>query len=139
MKLGIDFHGVVDAHPEIYGPLTQALVEAGHEVHLITGRLESEVTPDLKELGLVWTHYFSITQYHLDLGEVEVWFDDNNEPWMESETWDRTKAEYCEKEGIDLMIDDSPAYASYFIGRTVFLLQKNPKRQELWMKLAGRI
>ena len=58
---------------------------------------------------------------------------------MNKEIWNRTKAEYCEREGISLMLDDSPVYGSYFTGECLYLLQKDQKAQETWMTLAGRI
>ena len=139
MKFGFDVHGVVDTHPEVYSAMTKALAEAGHEVHIITG---AQRTPErefhLQEVGIRYTHWFSIVQYHLDKGEVDVKFVDG-QPWMNKEIWNRTKAEYCEREGISLMLDDSPVYGSYFTGECLYLLQKDQKAQETWMTLAGRI
>jgi len=139
MKFGFDFHGVLDTHHEMYAALTCALVIAGHEVHIITGHQETEaITDALNNAGISWTHWFSITDYHLDLNKWKVTFE-GDQPWMEADAWNRTKAEYCEREGIDLMIDDSPVYGSHFTGKTVYCLQKNPAHQETWMRLAGRI
>ncbi len=139
MKFGFDIHGVVDTHPEVYAAITKALEEAGHEVHVITG---AQRTPELEfrlqDLGIRYTHWFSIVQYHLDKGDIDVKFVDG-QPWMDREAWNRTKAEYCEEAGIDLVIDDSPIYGSYFTGKCLYLLQKDPKAQETWMHLAGRI
>ena len=58
---------------------------------------------------------------------------------MDKEIWNRTKAEYCAEAGIDMMIDDSPVYGSYFTGKCLYLLQKDQRAQEVWMTLAGRI
>lgn len=139
MKFGFDVHGVLDTHPEIYSALTVALMKHGHEVHVITGIQKTpEIIKQLEEAGICWSHWFSIVQYHLDKGDVMVRFE-GDQPWMDREVWNRTKAEYCERVGIDLMIDDSPIYGSYFTGKTVYCLQKSPKSQEAWMALAGRI
>ena len=143
MKFGFDYHGVLDAHPALYGCLTTALVGAGHEVHIITGHQKTtELTDQLTYprgcIGVKWTHWFSIVDYHIEQAKYKVSFEDD-QPWLNDEAWNRTKAEYCDRVGIDLMIDDSPTYGSYFTGETVFLLQKNPKNQEAWLRLAGRI
>ena len=139
MKFGFDVHGVLDTYPEVYSALTMSLMKAGHEVHVITGIQKTpELTAQLEEAGIVWSHWFSIVQYHLDRGDVVVKFE-GDQPWMDREVWNRTKAEYCERMQIDLMIDDSPVYGSYFMGRTIYCLQKNPQAQEAWMTLAGRI
>lgn len=141
MKYGFDLHGVLDTYPEIYAHLTEALVKAGHEVHIITGHQETaELVGELSTppWPLTWTHWFSIVDFHIELNEHKVRFE-GDQPWMEADAWNRTKADYCERVGIDLMFDDSPKYGSFFTGETVFLLQKNPQNQEAWMKLAGRI
>ena len=143
MKFGFDFHGVLDTHPDLYAHLTSALVAAGHEVHIVTGHQETaELTAQLAfpdgRRGIKWTHWFSIVDYHIEQNEHEVRFE-GDQPWMENGAWNRTKADYCERVGIDLMFDDSPKYGSYFTGKTVFLLQRNQGNQEAWLRLAGRI
>jgi len=143
LKYGFDLHGVLDTYPEIYAHLTEALVKAGHEVHIITGHqktaeLAGELAVPKSGLpGIKWTHWFSIVDYHIEQTDHEVRFE-GDQPWMEDDVWNRTKAEYCERVGIDLMFDDSPKYGSYFTGETVFLLQKNQGNQEAWLRLAGR-
>ena len=139
MKYGFDYHGVLDSHARVYGPLTQALVDAGHEVHIITGAMWSEeLEKSLKDNNIVWTHWFSIVEYHTKKGDTPiVW--QNGKPWLHKETWDRTKAVYCESHKIDMMFDDSPVYGSYFGENTLYLLQRDPNNLESWMILAGRI
>lgn len=135
MKFGFDVHGVVDTHCDVYAALSSALVAAGHEVHVITGAIMSpELDAILKKAGVNYTHFFSIAQYHMDKGEDEVkWVD--GEPWMDDEVWNRTKADYCRREGIRLLIDDSPVYGRYFED-TIYLLQKDPRRPDFWNTLA---
>jgi len=135
MKFGFDVHGVVDTHSDVYAAISAALVVAGHEVHVITGAVMSpELDAILKKAGVTYTHFFSIAQHHMDKGEDEVkWV--NGEPWMDDEIWNRTKAEYCHKEGIRLLIDDSPVYGQYFED-TIYLLQKDPRRPDFWNRMA---
>ena len=139
MKYGFDYHGVLETQHRVYGPMTKALVEGGHEVHIITGAIQSEeLAAELNANGIVWTHWFSIVEYHKAKGDTPiVW--QNGLPWMHKETWDRTKSVYCEENGIDLMIDDSPVYGSYFGFKTLYLLQRDPRDLESWMILAKRI
>ncbi len=144
MKLGLDFHGVCDTYPQIYRPMTFALLGfnslfSANEVHIITGGRKSEkILKVLEELGIVYTHFFSILDYHTELGTTRIWDDESGRAWMDEDLWNPTKAEYCERVGIDLMIDDSPIYGSYFTGKTVYMLQRDPKKQDVWMQLAGR-
>lgn len=114
MKIGIDIHGVADEQKEFFAELTHLLVKGGHEVHIITGpRISETLSRETIELGLAWTHLFSITDYHIQQG-TKMEFDANGDPHMDSYLWDRTKADYCLREGIDLMFDDSDAYNYFF-------------------------
>lgn len=114
IKLGIDVHGVADTFPDFFSRLSRELVSQGHEVHIITG---TEHTRSLEhylkdQLGLFWTHLFSVTTYHKKEG-TEVTYIDGN-PYMDNRIWNRSKAEYCRRNGIQLHIDDSDIYGKYF-------------------------
>ena len=116
MKLGLDFHGVIDKEAPTFSVLTKLLVENGHEVH-------EENTPSLRNkleaIGIRYTHLFSISSHHRSIG-TKMWRDGKDTPWMDQQTWDVTKAEYCKKNKIDLHIDDSEIYGKWF--RTPYLL-----------------
>jgi len=127
MKIGIDYHGVIDAVPEFFAILTQLLIKAGHEVHIITGTKDSpKFRKKLKSLGIKFTHLFSISSYHEKRG-TKVWYADKNKnnPWMDADAWNKTKAHYCEQNSIDYHFDDTEKYATYF--NTPFLLFKKMK------------
>jgi len=114
IKIGIDIHGVSDADKDFFSELTKLLVENGNEVHILTG---SEHTPEFEnhlkdDLKLHWTHFFSISSYHLESGTQVSYI--NGNPYMEEEAWNRTKAEYCKKHGIQLHLDDSGIYGKFF-------------------------
>jgi hypothetical protein len=132
MKFGFDIHGVLDTHPAVYSAMTQALVAAGHEVHVITGAVwNEEMGADLKSKGIVWTHFFSITTHHEEKGDVEVrWVD--GKPWMDADVWNETKAVYCREENIVWLIDDSPVYGKYFDDANIYVLQRDPREVERW-------
>ena len=132
MKFGFDIHGVLDTHPEVYAAMTQALVAAGHEVHVITGAVWTEAMEEsLTSKGIEWTHFFSITTYHEEKGDVEVrWVD--GKPWMDSDVWNETKAVYCREENIAWLIDDSPVYGKYFDDANIYVLQRDPREVERW-------
>lgn len=114
MKIGLDIHGVCDSNPKFFAELSRLFVEAGHEVIIITGKMKSHGAVDeIKELGISYTKFFSIVDYHLEKG-TEINFDSNGNPWINDDIWNRTKAEICEKENIDFHIDDSSIYGEYF-------------------------
>lgn len=114
IKLGIDVHGVADANPHLFSELSRLLVENGHEVHILTG---AEQTDELEHeirhvLGLSFTHFFSTTSHHKKIG-TEITYIDGN-PYMDNKIWNKAKAEYCQRFGISLHIDDSDVYGKYF-------------------------
>jgi hypothetical protein len=128
LKIGLDIHGLCDANPEFFSELSRLFVNAEHEVHIITGRRVSDgAIEEIEELGLSYTHFFSISDYHVDIG-TKVWEDDDGNPWLEGELWDRTKGDYCAKHQIDFHIDDTARYGDYF--KTTFMLSKIFKRTE---------
>lgn len=124
MKIGLDIHGVVNKYPEFFKVLSHALVNAGHEVHIITGISETkEVIDELSKYGLKWTHFFSITDHHLKIG-TKIEYDGQNRPHMDNEIWDQTKGWYCNENKIDMHFDDSNSYHDHFETPYFLLLKK---------------
>jgi hypothetical protein len=72
-----------------------------------------ELRRQLVNWGIRFDKIFSITDYHEAIGTYIEW-DEKGHPHIADELWDRTKADYCRKNEIDLAIDDSPAYGKYF-------------------------
>lgn len=119
MKIGFDIHGVLDKHP-IFAELTKLLVANGHEVHILTGkRVKDGALKEAEDVGAYHTHFFSIADYYDEKGQI-LWNDENGRPHMDSYLWDKTKAEYCKRNQIDLHFDDSPVYGQYFKDETVY-------------------
>ena len=122
LKIGLDVHGICDANPEFFSELSRLLVNNNHEVHILTGRrVRDGALEEIKELGISYTHFFSIADFHEEIG-TKVWEDDNGNPWLEGELWDKTKGEYCKRHRIDFHIDDTERYGEYF--ETPFMLSK---------------
>jgi len=115
MKIGLDFHGVIDTMSEFLSELSGLLVSNGHEVHVITGEEDSKkLREKLQALQISYTHLFSIASYHKSIG-TNMWYDDKDTPWLNDELWDKTKAVYCAKHEIDLHLDDSDIYCKHFM------------------------
>jgi hypothetical protein len=126
LKIGIDIHGVIDSDPEFFSQLSKMIVNSGGQIHVITGQKDTpELREKMQQLGISFTHFFSITTHHETIG-TKIWYDEKNRPWMDAEIWNRTKAEYCQRNGITMHIDDSPIYGQYFTG-TIYLLYNNKK------------
>lgn len=122
IKLGLDLHGVIDAAPEFFSTMSKQLRDAGHEVHIITGREDTEeLWHELCETGMAGVHHkyydsiLSITSYQKALGTPVCYLnDDPTQPMMDPKVWNPTKAALCATAGIDIMIDDSSLYEPFF-------------------------
>ena len=120
IKISIDVHGVIDALPEFFSVLSNLFVNGGYEVHILTGgSWDEKLESDLKSLGVVWTHYFSVYDHLIEIGTPiigEVQFPDGIiQKKFEDGAWDKVKAWYCAGHNITLHIDDTLAYNEHFI------------------------
>ena len=112
-KIGLDIHGVIDTFPERFRHLSCALRSYGAEVHIVTGIKRSDIVDQLlKKAGIQFTHYFSIVEHLESVGTPIEWRGD--QPHTDPSFWNNAKRDYCEREGIDLMFDDSAIYRDTF-------------------------
>jgi len=115
MKIGLDFHGVINKLPLFFSEISKLLKENGHEVHIITGKeLTDKYLNEIYSYNISYTHIFSIITHCKNNG-YNVNSTDTENPWIDMDLWNRTKAAYCLMNNIDLMIDDSKDYGEYFI------------------------
>jgi hypothetical protein len=113
-RIGLDVHGVIDTHPEIFSMLSKCFIDLGHEVHIITGpSITPEFIEKLKNFGMVWTKLHSITDYNT-LNGANIQYQDKDNPWMDDDTWNSTKAKICLENEIHTHIDDSDTYGYWF-------------------------
>jgi len=113
-KLGLDIHGCVDVVPEVFSKLSKIIIDSGNEVIIITGKhIKDGVIEELEECGICYTNIFSIADFHKERG-TEIKYDAKGTPWIGEDLWNKTKAEYCKENGIDLHIDDSDVYHNFF-------------------------
>lgn len=97
MIFGFDIDGTITAAPKQFAALTHALHAAGHEVAILTGTMDTEVsvthnirrTRQLEELGI-----------HYDYLEI-----------VHAPHHVQAKADFCKRYGVVMMFEDSPEYA----------------------------
>lgn len=132
LKIGLDIHGVIDQAPELFQFFGNHPKQ--FEVHIITG-----IKQELDDVvDFPFDHWFSIHQQCEDEG-IAIQMDDQNRPWVDPALWDTKKAEYCEREGIHMMIDDSPSYGEFFQDlSTLYLRFENTERSN-WRKDGSRV
>ena len=128
-KIGFDLHRVVDTDPSFFVDLALHTKKNGCEVHIITGQSFSEriynTLIGYNNGEMWWTHYFSIDAELLQKG-LPYTIDKNGNRHYNEEAWNRSKAEYCKINAIDLHIDDSQKYLDYF-ETPVLLFQNIPE------------
>lgn len=116
IKIGLDIHGVTDSNP-FFKAMATAMLQAGHEIHIITGASTKKAKRDLRSVGMVeeknYTTIFSLTDYLIDKG-VDVHWKDPSTPMFPDEEWNKAKAVYCQENEIDMHFDDSEIYGLYF-------------------------
>lgn len=134
-KLGLDFHGVVDALPETFRSMAEDLLASGRwEIHILTGGSMEEVLAELDRLKFPYTKVFSV-QDHLNKHHSNLSIGLNPKDGKmkyPDELWDCIKAWYCDKNSISLHFDDTLEYGSYFTTPFARIWSKNdnPKKTD---------
>jgi hypothetical protein len=119
VRVGLDIHGVIDTDPVFFADIAQVVRDRGGEVFIITGREDGvDLRRELEEYGMnskLYNGILSITSYQKSRGTPVSYLDDRkSQPIMEPEVWNPTKAALCASAGIDVMIDDSALYETFF-------------------------
>lgn len=115
MKLGLDLHGVLDKNPEVWEAICGALVTSNEcEVHIITGGTLKHTRRFLDVHGIMYTHIYSITDDFLSK-KIKMLKDRDGNMTFPNKLWNKAKAEYCRKNKINLMIDDTLNYGKHFV------------------------
>lgn len=112
-------HGVITAKPEFFSRLSHAVIAAGGELHIITGSsANSDIFERLTAYNIAYTHFYSLLDHCVNAGMDVKWKGDKF--YTDPSCWNRIKRDYCEKHGIDLLIDDSPEYGEDFPETSMF-------------------
>lgn len=114
MKIGLDYHCVINHDPKFFSELSKAIIAAGGQIHIMTGsRITPELEQELINLGMSWMKLFSIADYCKESG-YDMWEDADGRPWVDENLWNQAKAIYAEEQGLDLVMDDTAVYGNYF-------------------------
>lgn len=112
-KIGIDFHGVISAVPELFAEFCKEIRKQGIGVYVISGGPEKDIEHFLVEKKIEYDVIWTILDFYTAQGKAS-YFDDGSFQ-VPTELWNRAKAEYCAREGIRFHIDDSRVYGKYFV------------------------
>lgn len=111
-KIGIDFHGVISAHPANFAVFCREIRKTGIKVYIISGGPKQDIAEYLKQQQIEYDEIWAIMDYYKDL-QITKCYDDGSF-FVPTEIWNRAKAEYCASNNISFHIDDSPIYGAYF-------------------------
>ena len=90
MVIGLDIDDTITRHPAFFAFLSQALIDAGHKVVIITFRGERESTEaDLREWGIAYSELF--------LGTYEAVREVGVDEW---------KSTVCQRHGVEVFFED---------------------------------
>ena len=112
LKIGIDYHGVITQNPAFFGELTSLALKENHQIVVLSGAKAQDVEAYLLQNNISYSAVFSLLDY-FQARELATFYEDGSF-FVPSVLWDRAKADYCLKNGVDLHIDDSMLYGTYF-------------------------
>ncbi|QNN24085.1 hypothetical protein HED60_18020 [Planctomycetales bacterium ZRK34] len=94
MNIAFDIDDTITRHPVFFALVSQALVQAGHRVLILTFRDEHyrETTEaDLHTWGITYDQLICWSMETCDLADIDTW-----------------KAEECRRHGVDVFFEDDP-------------------------------
>lgn len=112
IRIGLDFHGVVDRYPEYFSRFTHLAKQMGIEIYIITGGPKKVVDRFLQDHKIIYKELFAILDYYDAQGMVEYF--KNGEYKVPDMLWNMAKGEYCAEKKITIHIDDSKEYSDWF-------------------------
>lgn len=118
LKIGIDFHGVLEKNTVYFADFCRRVCDKGWELHVISGGPAAKVREYMNNHNIPYTHIFAIFDACEKKGAVEYKADGSF--YVDENMWDKAKGDYCREKKIDIHIDDTLTYAKYF--KTPFCL-----------------
>jgi hypothetical protein len=71
LKIGLDFHGVINTNPSYFKDFTEYAEARGHRIYIITGGPAAKISSFLNAWGIRYTELFAILDYYAARGEVK--------------------------------------------------------------------
>lgn len=125
IKIGLDFHGVIDTNPEYFREFSSKARQRGWEIHVITGGPYKQVKAKLDNWQICYNKIFAIYDYYAAQHMVKN--KEDGSFTIPSELWNSIKAKYCQENKISIQIDDSHEYGNSFL--TPYCKFDNKERQ----------
>lgn len=114
IKIGLDIHGVIDTYPKTFAYFSKAMRKIGNEIYIITGEPEKSARDVVEKAGVVFDHFYSIVDYHIEKQTPSLRQDDRGHYWVDRQEWLATKGVIAEEVGLNVHFDDQIEYFEYF-------------------------
>lgn len=124
MKIGIDYHGVINRNPSFFSGFSHAAKTKNVTLYIVSGASEKSVKNFLVEHNICYDKIFSLLDY-FEAKKMVTYFE-NGSFFVDNESWNRAKADFCAQNQIDFHIDDSILYGTYF--KTPFCLYRSEQK-----------
>ena len=121
LKIGLDYHGVIDQNPIYFANLCRIARKRGHHIYIITGGPINQVKEYLKNINVEYDFIFAISDFYQARGEFKQTRE--GRIVIPNKKWNIAKAIFCDQNKIDIHIDDSQSYLQWF--STPFCLYDN--------------
>jgi hypothetical protein len=124
LKIAYDFHGVLEAYPEVLKSMLEALNEF-HDVYVLSGPPIQQIYTELRKAGYERDVHFekaiSVVDWIKEQGHEMYQYE--NESWYcDDEIWWSSKAKICEDRSIHVLYDDKLEYKKYMDqSKTLFI------------------
>ena len=112
LKIGLDYHGVIDKNTDYFVRFCSAAKTRNHLVYIITGGPKLKVEEALKQQNIQYDFVFAISDYYQALGKLEMKSDGTID--IPEYLWNMAKADFCRRNNINFHIDDSITYLHWF-------------------------
>ena len=115
MRIAFDVHGTIDKDPEVFKPMMKALLEADHEICIVSGPPKDQIFKELAKLEYIedvhFRRVYSVVDFIKEYSDVEMTQDEKGYWWCEDYYWWRSKAEICGFYNINVIYDNEIKYS----------------------------
>ena len=112
MKIGIDYHGVINSNPEFFKKFADSALKENHRIVILSGSSADEVETYLTTYQIPFSEIYSLLDDFKSRGLVQFYEDGSF--FVNNDIWNKAKAKYCLEHKVDVHIDDSMLYGAYF-------------------------
>jgi len=112
MKIGIDYHGVINSNPDFFKKFNALALKNKHSIVVLSGGSAKDVKAYLNAHQISFSDVYSLVDDFSARGLAQFYEDGSF--FVNNEIWNKAKAKYCFEHHVDVHIDDSMVYGAYF-------------------------